>query len=1016
MAPPIRCRLARHLEELREDEMKKFKLYLEEYPTGGQGSSSIPRGQMEKAKSMELASLMVEHHGEQGAWEMAITILDALPLKFLSKRMVDEGPQLDHWVLENNLYPRQRSRRAALLDLPHPAVSGHKGGPAIRERYQAQMGEKFRILRDRNSRPGESEALRHRFTRLLCLPEHRQREEKEHELLATGVDHARAMEIQGQFVEVNALFDPDQERRFQPKTVVLQGAAGIGKTVLARKVMLDWAEGNFYEDAFHYVFYLNCREMNILSERSLADLISVHLGDSQVPFDKIMSQPGKLLFIVDGFDELKWVFEEQESDLCHDWRESRPVPVLVSSLLRKILLPEAYLLITSRLTALDTLNRLLLHPRHVEILGFSAADRKEYFRKYFRDENQATQAFSLVEDNETLFTMCFVPLVCWIVCTCLKQQLKRGEDLTQTSRTTTALYVSYLTALFPASQDHPGQDHPPGPILRRLCHLAAEGLWTRKILFDGDDLRKHGLYVSDVSPFLQMSIFQKDIDCENCYSFIHLSIQEFFAAMFYTLGPEEGRMNCPDPDFGDVKKLLEKYRKSHETGFLTLTVRFLFGLLNEERVKMLENKFNCKISQEIKRELLHWSQNQCEFLQQGTLFECLYEIQEEEFVAKVMDHFQEVDVCFFTKMTFLASSFCLKQCQNLKKIKITAVYEEESRQATEPQTDDPENKSSFNFTCWTNLLSVLSTNQSLTELSLRFPQIDDLTMLVLCDGLKQPNCRLQKLMLERCHLTAACCPHLASALIRNQNLIHLDLTGNNLGDGGAKLVFEALRHANCHLQSLRLEDCSLTAACCRDLCSALTSNRNLIYLHLGRNELGDTGVTALCEALKTPSCSLRSLCFLPAELGWATWLQLQVTASAQERRTRHEPRRRVWSRPRRGLSVRMQDCGLTDACCPNLASVLRCNQNLVQLKLWGNDLKDSGVDMLSGSLRAPQCRLQELGLGNCKLTDACCERLSSALGRNRTLIHLDLQCNFLTESGVQLLHGNLRNLSCTLTI
>ncbi|XP_028932123.1 NACHT, LRR and PYD domains-containing protein 12-like isoform X2 [Ornithorhynchus anatinus] len=765
-----------------------------------------------------------------------------------------------------------------------PEMQSPQDGAAIRKRYRARMEEKFSLLRERNARPGESVVLQHIFTQLLCLPEHPQREQKEHELLAVGWDHARTMEEKGQFVEVNALFGPDKIRFRRPKTIVLQGAAGIGKTMLARKIMLDWAKGNFFEDIFQFVFYLNCREMNQLSERSLSDLISVHLGDPRASFDEIMSQPEKLLFIVDGFDELKWSFEEQEYDLCYDWSEKRPVPILMSSLLRKILLPEAYLLITSRLTSLEALNNLLQHPYHVEILGFSEADRKEYFCRYFGDENQAMQAFDLVKDNETLFTMCFVPLVCWIVCTCLKQQLKCGKDLTQTSRTTTDLYVNYLAALFPATQDRPSQDP---PILRRLCHLAAEGVWTQKILFDGDDLRKHGLDMSDVSPFLQLSIFQKDIDCENSYSFIHLSFQEFFAAMFYALGAEEEAMDDSITDIGDVKKLLEENEKSQWKGFLTLTVRFLFGLLNEARVKDLEKKFNCKISQEIKKELLQWSKGHCEILDLETLFDCLYEIQEKEFIRTVMNRFQRIHLEIDTRMKLLVSSFCIKHCQTLQSIRIGGgdlgmTYFGEAGCPVKQ--------------AWKDLFSGLRTNQDLTELTFSKLFIES-GMETLCEELRHPQWKIRTIRLDSCDLTAADCQGLSSAFASNQSLKYLDLIFDDPENTGVKWLFEALRHTDCSLEALGLQRCHLTVASCKDLSSALASNQKLKRLYLTNCDLNARAVKSLCEGLRHPNCSLEIL----------------------------------------GL----QSCGLRDACYEDLSSILTGNKKLTRLDLFGNLLSES---------------------------------------------------------------------------
>lgn len=96
-------------------------------------------------------------------------------------------------------------------------------------------------------------------------------------------------------------------------------------------------------------------------------------------------------------------------------------------------------------------------------------------------------------------------------------------------------------------------------------------------------------------------------------------------------------------------------------------------------------------------------------------------------------------------------------------------------------------------------------------------------------------------------------------LSTNQNLTHLYLQGNALGDMGVKLLCEGLLHRNCKLQVLELDNCSLTSHCCWDLSTLLTSNQSLRKLCLGNNDLGDLGVMLLCEVLKQQGCLLKSL-------------------------------------------------------------------------------------------------------------------------------------------------------------
>ncbi|KAL1765673.1 NACHT, LRR and PYD domains-containing protein 8, partial [Sigmodon hispidus] len=49
---------------------------------------------------------------------------------------------------------------------------------------------------------------------------------------------------------LSCLFLPRTPRGRQPKTVIIHGIPGIGKTTLARKIMVMWARNEFYAHKF----------------------------------------------------------------------------------------------------------------------------------------------------------------------------------------------------------------------------------------------------------------------------------------------------------------------------------------------------------------------------------------------------------------------------------------------------------------------------------------------------------------------------------------------------------------------------------------------------------------------------------------------------------------------------------------------------------------------------------------------------------------------------------------------
>ncbi|XP_063471559.1 NACHT, LRR and PYD domains-containing protein 12 isoform X4 [Symphalangus syndactylus] len=964
------CRLSTYLEELEAVELKKFKLYLGTVTELGEGK--IPWGRMETAGPLEMAQLLITHFGPEEAWRLALSTFERMNRKDLWER----GHRED---LVRDTPPGGPSppgnQSTCLLEVS--LVTPRKDP---QETYRDYVRRKFRLMEDRNARLGECVNLSHRYTRLLLVKEHSNPMQAQQQLLDTGRGHARTVGHQASPIKIETLFEPDEERPEPPRTVVMQGVAGIGKSMLAHKVMLDWADGKLFQGRFDYLFYINCREMNqSATEGSMQDLISSCWPEPSAPLQELVRVPERLLFIIDGFDELKPSFHDPQGPWSLCWEEKRPTELLLNSLIRKKLLPELSLLITTRPTALEKLHRLLEHPRHVEILGFSEAERKEYFYKYFHDAEQAGQVFNYVRDKEPLFTMCFVPLVCWVVCTCLQQQLEGGGLLRQTSRTTTAVYMLYLLSLMQPKPGTPRLQPPPNQ--RGLCSLAADGLWNQKILFEEQDLRKHGLDGADVSAFLNMNIFQKDINCERYYSFIHLSFQEFFAAMYYILDEAE-RGAGPDQD---VTRLLTEYAFS-ERSFLALTSRFLFGLLNEETRSHLEKSLCWKVSRHIKMDLLRWIQSKAQSdgstLQQGSLefFSCLYEIQEEEFIQQALSHFQVIVVSnIASKMEHMVSSFCVKHCRSAQVLHLYgATYcadgEDRARCSAGAHTllvQLPERTILLDAYS-EHLAAALCTNPNLIELSLYRNALGSRGVKLLCQGLRHPNCKLQNLRLKRCRISSSACEDLSAALIANKNLTRMDLSGNGVGFPGMTLLCEGLRHPQCRLQMIQLRKCQLESGACQEMASVLSTNPHLVELDLTGNALEDLGLRLLCQGLRHPICKLRTL-----------WLGI---------------------------------CRLCSAACEGLSAVLQANHNLRELDLSFNDLGDQGLWLLAEGLQHPACKLQKMWLDSCGLTAKACKNLYFTLGINQTLTHLYLTNNALGDTGVRLLCKRLSHPGCKLRV
>ncbi|XP_032447962.1 NACHT, LRR and PYD domains-containing protein 12 [Lynx canadensis] len=328
------------------------------------------------------------------------------------------------------------------------------------------------------------------------------------------------------------------------------------------------------------------------------------------------------------------------------------------------------------------------------------------------------------------------------------------------------------------------------------------------------------------------------------------------------------------------------------------------------------------------------------------------------------------------------------------------------------------------------LAAVLSTSQWLTDLEYRETKLEASALKLLCEGLKDPNCKLQKLKLCASFLpesSEVVCNYLASVLICNPNLTELDLSENPLGDTGVKYLCEGLRHSNCKVEKLDLSTCYLTDASCMELSSFLQVSQTLKELFVFANTLGDIGVQHLCEGLQHAQGIIESLVLSQCSLSAACRESLAQVLRSTRSLTRLllinnkiEDLGLKWlceglKQPDCQLKdLALWTCHLTGECCQDLCNALYTNEYLRDLDLSDNALGDEGMQVLYEGLKHPSCKLQTLWLAECHLTDACCGALASVLNRNENLTLLYLSGNDLKDFGVQMLCDALIQPICKL--
>lgn len=492
---------------------------------------------------------------------------------------------------------------------------------------------------------------KHIESRLLVVKEHCISEEA-----SCGIPQ------QDNFIEMEHVFDPDEEGSSSSRTVVLQGCAGTGKTAVVHKFMFDWAAGTVTPGRFDYLIYVNCREISHIANLSAADLITNTFQDINGPIlDVTLMYPEKLLFILDGFPELQHTVGDQEEDLSANPQERKPVETLLCSFVRKKLFPESSLLITARPTTMKKLHSLLKQPIQAEILWFTDAEKRAYFLSQFLGANTAMRVFYDLRENEGLDIMSSLPIISWMICSVLQSQGDDDRTLMRSLQTMTDVYLFYFSKCLKTLTGvsvWKGQS-----CLWGLCSLAAKGLQNQQVLFEVSDLRRHGIGVYDTNCTFLNHFLKKAEGGVNVYTFLHFSFQEFLTAVFYALKNDSSWMF-----FDQVGKTWQEIFQQYGKGFSSLTIQFLFGLLHKGKGKALETTFGRKVSPGLREELLKWTEKEIKDkssrlqIEPMDLFHCLYEIQEEEYAKRIIGDLNSIILLqpTYTKMDILAMSFCVK--------------------------------------------------------------------------------------------------------------------------------------------------------------------------------------------------------------------------------------------------------------------------------------------------------------------------------------------------------------------
>lgn len=740
----------------------------------------------------------------------------------------------------------------------------------------------------------------------------------------------------------------------EPKTVLVIGPTGSGKTTTLEKLIVGHSKGQQLQ-RFSHIFYFRFRDINLI-EAPIS--FKAFLQQSRIPQSKLVpdTKPEDVLFMFDELDRFCHSLDPSLNSLCSDQDQTTTVPCLIASLLHGRLMPGASFLVASQTSP----NLEFLSGVQLDVLGFLKPQRDAFFKKFFTDPVTARDALQHFETTLGFYDFSKLPQFCWTVCSTYNFLINSGTKLPMTL---TQLFVHILGHLM----EKVTQKDKIIILVRALGNLASYCALGSQLNLQKDKLVDFGL--SSEFPLSDFLHVDGESDKAIC-SWRSLLMQEFVLAVSVLLGLTTD----------SVEEILQKHKK--HTQFLDI---FISGLCEQVHWRPLEAVLgSCNANKIL--DFKNWLKTLCEKTLPGydkmdhcRCFHLLYQMQNENVVKEVITPSARLGLSYgdMSLLDYVVLNYVVTQLGEMEQMNLylTRHLTEEMAEILVPTMTVSRklllSQCSFEDGAVTHVASALSKGIA-TSLDISNSCLNETQFKSLCTGLK--NCSLQSLQFSNGNLTETSCEELVPALTSNTSQLSvLQLSGNEIGDQGLKKLCKALQSQHNKVQELNLRYCSLTAASMEDLSTALSSGHSqLKKISLSNNEVEDTGVKHLSRSLQHPFCKLERLSLF--------------------------------------------DCGLTEACCPLLAEALMSqNCSLLEIDLAVNEFGHEGALVLCNALKRPGCPIEKLGLVRCNLTERVFVELASLLkSGSPPLKSLSVGLNKVGDQGVHHLWEALRHPSCEL--
>ena len=798
------------------------------------------------------------------------------------------------------------------------------------------------------------------------------------------------------------LSESDRNDDMNPKSVLVTGKAGIGKTLYCQNLIRDWADNKLFQPQsnrnvpdFKFAYLLTFRQLSLLRDElvtlreilNLSSVLDEHSNIDDSLFEYIVDHSENVLIILDGFDEYSkqnFIVRDFDDRYPNSAKEKMPVAALCAKLIKGKILKDSVVMITSRPDESDqmTVNGKVAFDRYVEITGFSEEQVKNYIEKYFRENEVMKNAvMDHITKNDNLVSFAHIPVLCFLMCSYFEYILKESMNADALPVSMGDIYSEVINVFLRTHSRTKGA--PPEKTLDKLSKFAAHLLRKKKYLFsDVDDMKR---FSSEEVESLKASglfhcspPFRKSFsETTKYFCFTHLTLQEYLAARWF------------------VK---QREIPSYSENASGMVLQFMSGILSKQN----DHAFMRKLLGGLIRRA------QSSLSIESLIMKCLAEYHDKEFALNFVKRFysQLFYVHFiinFKKLDCIAISFLLDIVSTLN-----AEEQDEMNQLTFQQSHRLLGNRPNLFRRVVPCAGVIAErSQTSSHQSSRAPvilylfdcHITQTGLRQICKMLKNELCTVTSLDFSSCIMADECVATIAESLPLT-NVTKLSLQGNKITDASVVSLCQALQTAACQVTKLDLRENQITDAGVASLCQALqTTTCQVTKLNLLDNQITDAGVASLCQALQTVACKVTILDLSDnkiADTGVASLCQALQTEACKV------------------TELHLSDNQITDVGVTSLCQALQTAAcKVTALDLSRNQIADTGVASLCQALQTAACKVTKLYLSDNQITDAGVASLCQALQTAACKVTaLRLDDNQVTNAGVVTLCQTLQRAQC----